>query len=178
MNIVSAPFAPPPWSTSFRSTASKYSSNYDCSWPPGVSANTLNYSLQVDFWVHLMSASECLTKLAWSWPPSASPNLLEYGLQVHLWVHLTADTKSIFQLAWSQPPSATLRCNARCMEIQGLLLLLSNHIVFTLIRIWERPIPIHLRACQLDGGALLPLPNNQNFTYSPLPPPIPQGPIF
>ena len=47
------------------------------------------------------------------------------------------------------------------------MLLLFIHILFTLIGVWQRPIPLRLRASQLDGGAPHPLPKNENS-----PPPL------
>ena len=42
------------------------------SWPPCASPNSLHPGLQVHLWVHSISVSRCISKLAQSWPPSAS----------------------------------------------------------------------------------------------------------
>jgi len=71
---------------------------------PGVSPNSLDYSLQVRtipaFHVHLqprsITASECISKLARSQPPGESPNSHDHGLQVH--------TITACKVARSRPP--------------------------------------------------------------------------
>jgi len=84
------------------STASKYLSNLAQSWPPSVSPNSLDDSLQVHLQTRAITASNCISKharlrppslhnhglqvpiskLARSRPPSESPNSLDHGLQV------------------------------------------------------------------------------------------------
>jgi len=82
INRVSASIAHASWSTASRltplrsiasrSTASKYSSNLDWSWPPSVSPNTLNSSIQVHLWLHSISVSKCISKHARLRRPSTS----------------------------------------------------------------------------------------------------------
>ena len=64
-------------------TASTCISNLALSWPPSVSPNSLDYSIQV----RMIMASNFISILAQSRPPSASRNSLGHGLKVYLWVH-------------------------------------------------------------------------------------------
>ena len=89
------------------STATKYSSNHVRSWPPSVSPNLLDYSLQVcmimaskcispsslnhGLQVHLhprtITASKCISKLTQLCSRNVSANFLNHSLAVYLWVH-------------------------------------------------------------------------------------------
>jgi len=80
MKRVSAPVAPP-------------SRNYR------LHRGRLPFLLQL----HLITASNCISKLAWSQPPSVSINSHDYGLQVCM---ITA-SRCISKLARSRPPSAS-----------------------------------------------------------------------
>jgi len=84
MNKVSNPIPPPSWSNSARSTASKYSSNLDWSWPPCATPNLLDYGLQVYLQTWSIMASKHISELIWPWPPSDSPNWLTYSLQYRM----------------------------------------------------------------------------------------------
>jgi len=55
-----------------------------CLWPPCVSPNLLDYSLQVLLIVHLITAF----RFGWSWSPSVSQSWHNKGLAVYIWVHL------------------------------------------------------------------------------------------
>jgi len=55
----------------------------------------VDHGLQVHLPTRSITASKCISTLAWSRPLSVSPNLLNQGLQVHLWV------------TWSRPPSTS-----------------------------------------------------------------------
>ena len=68
-------------------------------WPPA-SPNTLNRGLEVHLWVHSISASKCISKLARSRPPSVSPNSLNYAIHVRM----IMASKFIAKLARSRPP--------------------------------------------------------------------------
>jgi len=95
MNRVSAAVAPPS-----KSTAYKYSSNLAWSLPASASPNSLYQGLQVDLWLHSISASKCISKLARSRPRSVSLCSLDSGLQVHLWVHSISASKYIVNERW------------------------------------------------------------------------------
>jgi len=124
MNRVSAPVAPPSWTTASWLTASKYSSNLARSWPPSASLNSLDHSRQVYLPTHSITASKftrsqppsvssnaldyglqtrsimapkCMSKLARLWPPSASPNSVDYIHQVHLQTRSITASKYIFK---------------------------------------------------------------------------------
>jgi len=97
--IVSAPIEHPS-----PSTASRYFSNVDWSWPPSVSPNTLNYGFQVHRWVHSISASKCIANPARSWPQGASLSSLDLGLQMHLHSRKIAHSKCISQCTRSRSP--------------------------------------------------------------------------
>jgi len=67
--------------------------------PPSISANSLDYSLQL----RTIMASMCIYTLAWSRPPSASPNLLNHNLQVYVYTRPITASK----FTRSRPPSAS-----------------------------------------------------------------------
>ena len=85
------------------STASKYSSNLDRSWPPSASPNSLHHGLQVHLQTRSITASKCISKLSRLQPPSASLSSLDHGPQVHL--QTPRITASKFARLW--PPSAS-----------------------------------------------------------------------
>jgi len=60
--------------------------------------------LQVLVQSRWMTASKCISKLAWSWPQRACPNSPDHGLQVSL----IMASKCISKLAWSWPACASL----------------------------------------------------------------------
>jgi len=95
---VSAPVAPPSWSTASRLTASKYPSNLDRSWPPSGSPNSLDHGLQTLLLLHLISASKCISNLARSHPPC----LHDYSLLVHLQTCSLTASKYISKLTRSR----------------------------------------------------------------------------
>jgi len=73
------------------STASKYSSIFNRSWPPTVSTNMLNSGFQVHLRVHSISACKCISKLGRWWPPSSVSN----GSGPSLWVRVRVQTKPL-----------------------------------------------------------------------------------
>jgi len=81
-----------------RMTASKCLSNLARSRPP----NSHHHGVQVHHRTHSITASQCISTLAWPWPQSASLSSLDNSLQVYL------QTRSIMasQYAWLQPPSS------------------------------------------------------------------------
>ena len=58
-------------------------------------------------YVHSISPSKCISKLAQLRPPRASQSSHDFGLWVNLWVQSTSASKCISKLAWSWPPSAS-----------------------------------------------------------------------
>jgi len=84
-------------------TASKYWSNLARSWPPNVSPNWLDHSLQVHNQRCSHTISECISKFTLSRPPSLSPHLLNHTLQLYRQTR----TITVSQFAQSQPPSAS-----------------------------------------------------------------------
>jgi len=87
--LPSAPFF---WYTTSRSTTSKCISKLVWSWPPSVSPNWLNHSLQVRTNNGLqncyITSSKCILQFTRSRALSASRNSLYHVLQVHLSVYL------------------------------------------------------------------------------------------
>jgi len=57
------------------------------SWHLGAPPNLLDHGLQVHPWVHLIKASQCISKLTGSRPPSASLCSHNNRLLVYIWVH-------------------------------------------------------------------------------------------
>jgi len=64
------------------------------------SSNSLNYGLQV----RSITASKCISKLAWLWPPSASPNSLDYCLPLHLQTRSIMASECICKFTRLRPP--------------------------------------------------------------------------
>ena len=90
-----------------RSTTSKYTSNLDRSWPPGVSPNTqfrlpsaslssLDLGLQVHYQTRSITASKCISEF--------TPSL---GIQVHLQTHWILASKCISEFTQCQSPRAS-----------------------------------------------------------------------
>jgi len=104
MNRVSAPVAPPSWTTARRLATSKYSSNLTWSWPPSSSPNSLNNNFQVHPQTHSITASKCISKLARSQPPMVSQNLHNYAIQVHLQTRPITAAEFTSKFTWSPPP--------------------------------------------------------------------------
>ena len=65
--------------------------------------------LQVLVQSHLITTSNCISKLARSWPRSASPNSLDHGLQVYLQTRLITASRCISKLARLWPPQVHLQ---------------------------------------------------------------------
>ena len=131
--VSSAPAGPPS-----RSTASKYFSNLDRSWPPSVSPKTsitaskciseftqsrppdaslssLDLGLQMHLQPHSIPTSKCISEFTRSRSPNSSRHSLDLGLLGHLSVH----SISVSNHAQSRPPSTSLRNDGRYPEIQG-----------------------------------------------------------
>ena len=85
------------------------------SWPPSASSNSLNFVLQVctimacSACLHTRSitASKCISKLAWSGPQSASLSSLDHGLYVYLQTGSITTSACISNLAPSPPQSVS-----------------------------------------------------------------------
>jgi hypothetical protein len=158
MNRVSVLVAPPS-----RSTASKYSSNLDRSWPPSASPNSLDHGLQVCTNI----ASKCISKLARLRPPSASlsysitpskgiskrarsrrpiasSNQHNHGLPVHMIIA----SKCISKLTPLWPPSAALsysisasKCSSKLAQSRPP----SSH---------DHSLQVHLQTCPIMASKL------------------------
>jgi len=116
------------WSITSRWTTSKHSSNLDRPWTLSASLSsldfgfsesphTLDHGLPVNLWVHSISASKCISKLARFRPASESLNLVDLGLQVHLQPRSIPDSKCISEFTWSRSSSASPESLHRRLEI-------------------------------------------------------------
>jgi len=84
--------------------------------PPSTRPISLDHSLQVHLQTRSVTASECISKLAWSRPPGAFLSSLDHTPQVHLQTRSIMASKCISRLrsitackfARSSPPSAYL----------------------------------------------------------------------
>jgi len=70
---------------------------------PNASPNFLNHGLQVHLQTRSITASNCISKVAWSQPPSVSLTSHYYVLQTR---SITA-TNCISKVAWCRPPSVS-----------------------------------------------------------------------
>jgi len=71
--------------------------------------------LGVHLWVHSISASKSMSKLARSQPPSESLRSINLSLQLHFQPRSITASKSISKLARSRPPSASLS-SSKCIS--------------------------------------------------------------
>jgi len=137
MHRVSAPVAPPSWTSASTLTFSKYSTKLAWSRPPGASPHLLDHGLQLYLqtrsitasmvprsWpasaclqTRSITASKCICKPARWRPPGASPDLVDSGLQLFLQSRFIEASK----FARSLPPSAYLQtCSitaSQCISI-------------------------------------------------------------
>jgi len=128
---------------------SKLAGGRSCSIP----LRSLHHTLQVYLLIRLITASKCITKLAWlrtptahyhviqvhlqtrpitaskcapSWTASESANMLERYHRVHLYIHSFTAAKCISNYAWWPPPSLSLN-----MLVHGLGVYLCVYFIVT-----------------------------------------------
>jgi len=98
------------------STTSKYLSKLARLRAP----SSLDHGLQVHLQTRSITASQCISKLAWSRPPSVSPNTLDYHLQENLQSRSLTASECVSEFTWlllSGAPRITLKRRLQPIQI-------------------------------------------------------------